>query len=158
MLKWLQENTEWFDPKWFIAVISFASAIIGGIIQSWVSHKFTNKEVTLDKQREAYADYLDALQNNINKSNDAISFENFQKATNKVLLFASNKTAKLINKYFSDSTTIGDNTLTAEEHKKAHDEIFRSMRSDLNLSNKNIGTCSLSRHDPSLSIKKKVIK
>ena len=126
------------------------------MIQSWISHKFTNEEVTLNRQREAYADYLDALQNNINKSNDAISFENFQKATNKVLLFASNETAKLINKYFSDSTTIGDHTLTAEEHQKAHNEIFISMRNDLNLSNKDIGTCSLSRHDPSL--KREIIK
>ena len=129
--------------------ISFFSAILGGFIQSWISHNFTNKEVTLDKQREAYTEYLEALQNNINKQ-DSMAFECFQKATNKVLLFASDKTAKLINDYFSNSTTIGEDSLTAEKHQEAHDSIFKSMRDDLGLSNDDIGICALRRHDPSL--------
>ena len=131
-------------------IISFFSAVLGGFIQSWVSHNFTNKKVTLDKQREAYAEYLEALQNNINKQDDNTAFECFQKATNKVLLFASDKTAKLINDYFSDSTTIGEHNLTAEQHQQAHNDIFKSMRDDLGLSNDDIGICALRRHDPSL--------
>ena len=133
-----------------IGIISFISAVIGGFIQSWISHNFTNKEITLNKQREAYAEYLDALQNNINSQNDGVVFENFQKATNRVLLFASKNTARLINNYFSSVTTIDEHSLTADEHKQAHDKIFKSMRTDLKLSNKNIGICSLSRHEPLL--------
>lgn len=130
-------------------IISFFSAALGGFIQSWISHNFTNKEITLEKQREAYAEYLEALQNNINRQDDA-AFECFQKATNKVLLFASDKTAKLINDYFSNSTTIGTHSLTAEKHQEAHNNIFKSMRDDLALSNNDIGICALRRHDPSL--------
>lgn len=133
-------------------IISFFSAALGGLIQSWISHNFTNKELILNKQREAYAEYLDILQNYINKSEDSIAFENFQKATNKVLLFASDETAKLINQYFSDSTTIREHSLTAEEHQQSHDKIFKSMRNDLCLPNSNIGICSLKRYDPSLKM------
>lgn len=153
MSEGVQQCTQWFNSEWFIALFSFVSAIIGGLIQSWISHKFTNKEVTLDKQREAYAEYLCFLQDYINKSDDNVAFENFQKATNKVLLFASDKTARLINQYFSDSTTIGNHSLTKEEHQLTHNKIFESMRDDLTLSNECIGICSLSRYDPSLNNK-----
>lgn len=127
--------------------LSFITALIGG----YIGFFFSNKSYVKEKQREAYAEYLDALQNYLNTLEEDAPFDvfsSFQKATNKVLLFAGHKTAEKVNNYFDDCTTRGKRTLSAEEHKNAHDMIFKAMRKELGLSNKKIGTCSISRYDP----------
>lgn len=118
-------------------------ALLGGCI----GYFFSNKKYVNEKQREAYAEYLDALQNYINTP-EKKEFSAFQKATNKVLLFADDKIAEKVNNYFDDCTTRGKRTLSAEEHKNVHDMIFKAMRKELGLSNKKIGTCSISKYDP----------
>ena len=127
--------------------LSFITAFIGG----YIGFFFSNKGYIKEKQREAYAEYLDALQNYINTSGKDTPFDvfsSFQKATNKVLLFSDHKTAEKVNNYFDCCTTRGGKSLSKEEHQEAQDMIFKAMRKELGLSNKKIGTCSISRYDP----------
>ena len=113
------------------------------ILTALVTYFFTKKQMDLSDKRKAYSEYLIALQNYINNN----QFTLFQEATNNMLLFASEKTAKLVNEYFANASTLNKGSLSANEHKKAHDEIIKSMRKDLGFIKNKIGECSLYKYD-----------
>ena len=121
-----------------LIIIPAISAYIGGFIQ----HKFSQKTVRIDKQRECYERFFKALQYLINmsgtKGSDALT--NFVQAFNEVLLFASPKTASVVNDYFL-MLVDAENTkkiMDRETHEKYQDNLIRAMRKDLSLSNKKI--------------------
>lgn len=125
--------------------------VIAILLTAIITYLFTKKKMDLSDKRKAYSEYLIALQNYIN-NND---FTTFQIATNNILLFASENTAKLVNKYFANATTLNKDSLSSDEHKKAHDEIIKSMRKDLGFIKNKIGECSLYRYNLDSRINKK---
>ena len=121
--------------------------VITMLLTALVTYFFTRKQMDMSDKRKAYSEYLIGLQNYINNAD----FKLFQEVTNKMLLFASERTAKLVNQYFIYASTKSSISLSAKEHEKAHDEIIKSMRRDLGFIKNNVGRCALYRYDESMA-------
>lgn len=121
--------------------------VITILLTAIVTYFFTRKQMDMSDKRKAYSEYLIGLQNYINNSD----FKLFQEVTNKMILFASERTAKLVNQYFIDASTKSGTSLSAQEHENAHNEIIKSMRRDLGFIKNNIGQCALYRYDEHLA-------
>jgi hypothetical protein len=145
------------DNAIYIAVISASSAIVGGLVPSLMSYfskkaEFKNSLFLIDKQyennqkginielkRKEYTTFMDVIQEFMNNTTNP-NFTKFQISVNRVLLYANNNTASLINNYYQ-SMIRGVATgvfLEKEKHEEYQCEIVNAMRSDIGIANSKI--------------------
>lgn len=152
------------DDKILIAIISAGSAIVGGLVpaiftffakkkelesnlkilkeQHSINQDNTHKEI----RRLEYAKFIEALQKERNTQNN---FSNLQDCVNRILLFADDNTASLINEYYT-AICFGvmkrEPLLNANQHDKYQKDIINSMRNDLGVSSKELDNILLATY------------
>ena len=151
------------DKTIYIAMISACSAIFGAFVPLVISYFTKKKELensielmnkqynnnqnttNIEIKRREYAAFIDALQQERNTGNN---FADFQNSVNKILLFANDKTASLINNYFIAicNAEISKQELTEDVHDESQCKIINAMRADLGVSNSYIDNIMLASY------------
>jgi hypothetical protein len=131
------------EEKLVLAVIAAGSALLGAVIPTIFNYlnnkrqrEFEAKKVILKKQKAAYFDLLESMQDMINNQTDQASFLRLQKCGIKVAIYGEDSAAHEFLHYYSElvrSANGQGKILDGEEHRLHQMRMLNSMRRSLGL-------------------------
>lgn len=121
-----------------VALIALVSAFIGAIATAAANYLFQqraeSKKQIREKQKEVYYNYLVALQEFKNSSNNE-QFYKFQNAVNAICLYGDDKTSSLVKEHFEKLVKAANRELILQQsdHTYYETKIINAMRDSLGL-------------------------
>lgn len=145
------------DNTLLTALIAAGAALSGAFIPAIFSYlgikrelKNSNSSKLNDIRRQEYVNYLAALQKLINNSNET-NFISLQNSTNKLILYADKKLARLVNEYLQTivERTNAGNSISLKENNDYQTRIVNEMRVEIGITDGDLHQVSLVRAFPS---------
>lgn len=129
-------------------VLSAVSAVLGAALTAFFAYRFEIQKSKFEKQRDAYFEFIVALQSVMN--NDKDSTKKLLDSRNKVMVYGSEETLRYVDNYIIE--VIGESQKkgilpTKEIHENSQTKIIKAMRKDLKLSSSGLDKIILIRYD-----------